>query len=383
MFQQYFNWKVLLSLIAMAIVTSTIFYSRYVARKIAREERNRVTAFGEALKIKAKSDDPDILSFTNQLAVENDDIPIIETDEQDNPSGTYINLDSVKVASDTGYLRSMVTYFRKINDPVRVEITANPLTYNKYYYGGSLLQSEVRYYPLVQLVIVGLFIIITLFALRSSYRSSQNQIWAGMAKETAHQLGTPVSSLTGWVEMLRQNPENEKTVSELEKDVERLQLVTDRFGKIGSKPQLENKNIVSLVNTVIDYMKRRAPGKVVFSVEADKGSMIWPVSGPLFEWVIENLLKNALDAMEAEGEIRIHIFQKNQQLFLDVTDTGKGIAARYHKKIFKPGFTTKKRGWGLGLSLTRRIIEQFHRGEIFIKSSEVGKGTTFRIILKK
>ena len=379
MFQQIINWRTLLALIAIGIVTSTIFYSRYVATKIAKEERSRVIAFGESLNMKAKSDDPDIIAFTNQIAVENEDIPIIETDEHNNPTGIYVNLDSLTVAKDTGYLRKMVQRFGKINEPVKIDVTNQ-----KYFYGQSRLQDEVRYYPIVQLIIVGLFIIITLLALRSSYRSVQNQVWAGMAKETAHQLGTPVSSLQGWVEMLKQNPDNSKIVPELEKDVSRLQLVSDRFGKIGSSPQLEKHNVASQVISMVDYMKKRAPGKVNFSINTNNEKEIFAsISPPLFDWVIENLLKNSLDAMEGAGEIKINIENLPDKVNIDLKDTGKGIPLAMQQKVFKPGFTTKKRGWGLGLSLSKRIIEQYHKGEIFIKNSEPGKGTTFRIVLKK
>ena len=379
MFQQIINWRTLLALIAIGIVTSTIFYSRYVATKIAKEERSRVIAFGESLKMKAKSDDPDIIAFTNRIAVENDDIPIIETDEHNDPTGIYVNLDSLTVAKDTGYLQRMVQRFGKINGPVKIDVTNQ-----KYFYGQSRLQDEVRYYPIVQLIIVGLFIIITLLALRSSYRSVQNQVWAGMAKETAHQLGTPVSSLQGWVEMLKQNPDNSKIVPELEKDVSRLQLVSDRFGKIGSSPQLEKHNVASQVISMVDYMKKRAPGKVNFSINTNNEKEIFAsISPPLFDWVIENLLKNSLDAMEGTGEIKINIENLPDKVYIDLKDTGKGIPLAMQQKVFKPGFTTKKRGWGLGLSLSKRIIEQYHKGEIFIKNSEPGKGTTFRIVLKK
>ena len=374
----------LLALIAIGIVTSTIFYSRYVSTKIAKEERDRVIAFGESLRIKGVTIDPDVIAFTNRIAVENDDIPIIETDENNNPTGTYINLDSMEVTSDTNYLRKMVQKFGNANDPVPVEITKEPPTHNKYFYGPSRLQTEVRYYPIVQLIIVGLFIIITLLALRSSYRSVQNQVWAGMAKETAHQLGTPVSSLQGWVEMLKQNPDNDKIVHELEKDVNRLQLVSDRFGKIGSSPQLERKDIVGQIASMVDYMKKRAPGKVNFSLSTGNESEIFAhISPPLFDWVIENLLKNSLDAMEGTGEIKINIENLPDKVNIDLKDTGKGIPLAMQQKVFKPGFTTKKRGWGLGLSLSKRIIKQYHKGEIFVKNSEPGKGTTFRIVLKK
>jgi signal transduction histidine kinase len=384
MFQQLLNWRTVLAFIAILIVSGTIFYSQYVSRKIAKEERARVTAFGEALKIKARSDDPNVLLFTNRIAVENEDIPIIETDEKNNPSGVYVNIDSAKLTADTGYLRKLVLKFADINQPVLVEITHEPVTYNKYYYGSSRLQEEVRWYPIVQLVIVGLFIIVTLLTLRSSYRSVQNQVWAGMAKETAHQLGTPVSSLEGWIEVMKEKPDDPAIINELAKDISRLRLVSDRFGKIGSKPQLEDVNIVRQINEMVEYIRKRAPGSVSFVVnthgQADIQAM---VSAPLFDWVIENLLKNALDAMEGKGHIKVDIREEKSTVVIDVTDTGKGIAKQNISNVFKPGFTTKKRGWGLGLSLSRRIIAQYHKGAIFVKHSELGKGTTFRIILKR
>jgi signal transduction histidine kinase len=255
---------------------------------------------------------------------------------------------------------------------------------NRVYYGHSKLLREVRYYPIVQLIIVGLFILVTFLALRSSYLSVQNQVWAGMAKETAHQLGTPVSSLEGWLEIFRDMPGNEKMVAELEKDVTRLRLVSDRFGKIGSTPQLEERNIVHQIEDVMEYVRKRASGKVQFSLNTHGQANI-PVrlSGPLFDWVIENLLKNALDAMEGKGSIHVDILDTGKNVQIDVTDTGKGISKQNIGKVFKPGFTTKKRGWGLGLSLSKRIIEQYHKGNIGVKSSEPGKGTTFRIVMKK
>ncbi len=348
-----------------------------------REERGRVTAFGEALKIKASSDDPNVLEFTNRIAIENEDIPIIETDEKDNPSGNYVNLDSMKVENDTGYLRRKVKVF-SVRPPVIVEITKEPLTYNKYYYGDSKLLNEVRYYPIVQLGIVALFIIITIFSIRSSYRSTQNQVWAGMAKETAHQLGTPVSSLEGWIEMLKEKAGNEQIVQELAKDVDRLRLVSDRFGKIGSTPQLEEIDLVKQINSMVDYMRKRAAGKISFAVKTyGQLPIIGKVSAPLFDWVIENLLKNSLDAMEGKGSIRVDINNDNKGINIEITDTGKGISKQNILKVFKPGFSTKRRGWGLGLSLSRRIIEQYHKGQIFVKQSEIGKGTTFKIVLKK
>jgi signal transduction histidine kinase len=242
---------------------------------------------------------------------------------------------------------------------------------------------EVRYYPLVQLFIVALFIFFILYTITIRNKATQNQLWAGMAKETAHQLGTPVSSLEGWVEMLKETAIDPRTVQEIQKDVNRLKLVSDRFGKIGSQPHLEQRDLVAQIRSMMEYIRKRATGKVQFTLQPDEGEIPARISGPLFDWVIENLLKNALDAMEGKGAITINIQDQEKEILIDVADTGKGIAARNLQQVFKPGFTTKKRGWGLGLSLSKRIIEQYHKGQLFVRQSDLGKGTTFRIVLKK
>lgn len=384
MFRQLLNWRTLLALIAIFIVSGTIWYSSYLATKLEHEERQKVNNFGESLKIKAISQETEVLNFTNRITIENTDIPIIETDENDRPSGLYVNLDSAQVANDSNYLKNKIREFGSSHQPVIVRISDAPAMFNKYYYGDSKLLTEVRYYPLVQLFIVGLFILITILALSSSYRSTQNQVWAGMAKETAHQLGTPVSSLEGWVEILKETHARESFVSEMEKDVKRLRLVSDRFGKIGSTPVLEEKNIIEQVQNMVDYIRKRAGSRVSFHINSH-GLAVLPVkiSAPLFDWVIENLLKNALDAMEGKGTINVDIQNQPQNVIIDVCDTGKGISPQNIGKVFKPGFTTKKRGWGLGLSLSKRIIEQYHQGSLTVKQSEPGKGTTFRIVLRK
>jgi len=384
MFQQIINWRTLIAIIAILIASGTIVYSRYLANKIANEEKQKVEEWVEAGKFLINSSNEADTRLPFKIIHNNEnDVPIIETDEKDSII-QFINLDSVKIANDRSYLTNKLKSFKSQNEPIIWTNPSDSTQQNLYYYGESRLLTEVRYYPIVQLVIVGLFIIITLLALRSSYRSVQNQVWAGMAKETAHQLGTPVSSLQGWVEMLKQIPDNNKIVPELEKDVSRLQLVSDRFGKIGSTPQLEKHNITSQVTSMMDYMKKRAPGKVNFSINTNNEKEIFAsISPPLFDWVIENLLKNSLDAMEGTGEIKINIENLPDKVHIDIKDTGKGIPLAMQQKVFKPGFTTKKRGWGLGLSLSKRIIEQYHKGEIFIKNSEPGKGTTFRIVLKK
>jgi len=393
MFRQLLNWRTLLALIAILIVSGTIWYSSYLADKIEKEEREKVAQWIEAGKFLNNPNTIDTrLAF---LIVQTTDVPIIEATEKDSITN-WVNLDSGRVEAgwlqgDTlrnynsnQYLQNRLKAFKEGNPPVQWINPLDSTEKNFYYYGETQLLNEVRYYPIVQLLIVGLFILITLLALRSNYRSTQNQVWAGMAKETAHQLGTPVSSLEGWLEILKETPGTEKILPELEKDVTRLRLVSDRFGKIGSTPQLDDRNVISQVRDMMDYVRKRASGRVVFSFETHGKTEVYAkLSGPLFDWVIENLLKNALDAMEGKGNIVVDILEQDKQVIIDVTDTGKGISKQNLSRVFKPGFTTKKRGWGLGLSLSKRIIEQYHKGSLSVKHSEPGKGTTFRIILKK
>lgn len=374
------NWRSLITIVAIAIVTGTIFYSQYLAKKIANEEKQKVEQWVAASKAILSS--PDI-TLPNLIRNEQQSIPIIETNEKDSISG-FVNLDSAKAVNDKNYLYKKLKEFKSEHLPIEIKLADTPYTANRYYYGHTTLLEEVRYYPLVQLFIVALFIFFTIYSITIRNRATQNQLWAGMAKETAHQLGTPVSSLEGWVEMLKESNTDPKTVNEIQKDVDRLKLVSDRFGKIGSIPKLEEKDLVSQVQYMVDYIKKRAAGKVHFIMNTHNNVQVTAmISPPLFDWVIENLLKNALDAMEGKGEINIDILQQEKEIFIDVADTGKGITKYNIQKVFKPGFTTKKRGWGLGLSLSKRIIEQYHKGELFVKQSEIGKGTTFRIVLKK
>lgn len=384
MFRQIVNWRTALALVAIFIISGTIVYSKYLARKIAEEERGKVEKWALASRTMlldtGKNTDTRLASF---IIIENKTIPIIWADEKDNVID-YRNLDSAQAAKNPGYVDEKLRQFKSHAKPIEWVDPNDSTKINRYYYGESKLSREVRYYPIVQLAIVALFILITMFSLRSSYRSVQNQLWTGMAKETAHQLGTPVSSLEGWIEMLRDKPGNEKIAQELEKDVNRLRLVSDRFGKIGSTPQLEFVNLVSQITSMVDYMRKRAAGKIVLTVDSHgKDPVTANISPPLFDWVIENLLKNALDSMEGKGSITVDIQEEEKKVVIDITDTGKGISKQNLAMVFKPGFTTKKRGWGLGLSLSRRIVTQFHKGEIFVKNSEIGKGTTFRIVLKK
>ena len=393
MLQWLLSWRILLALVAILIVSGTISYSAYLAEKIEEEERQQVAEWVEAGTFINNPANTDIRLAS--MIVLQTNVPIIETTESDSIT-SWINLDSgavnsgwregdiLRILHQNTYLQKKLLAFKATNLPIEWIHPSDSTQRNLYYYGPSRLLQEVRYYPLVQLGIVGLFIIVVVLLLRSSYRSTQNQVWAGMAKETAHQLGTPVSSLEGWLEILRDIPGNEKVVPELEKDIQRLQLVSDRFGKIGSKPQLEPRSLVEQVGSMVEYIRKRAPGKLSFSINAgSRNEVIAPLSPPLFDWVMENLLKNALDAMEGKGAITIDISENEKSAIIDVTDTGKGIAKKNINKVFRPGFTTKRRGWGLGLSLSKRIVEQYHGGSLTVKNSEPGKGTTFRVVLKK
>lgn len=374
------NWRALLAFLALIIVIGTIFYSRYLAGKIALEERNKVELWVSASK--AIFDNPNQpLTLPNMIRNDQTAIPIIETNERDSIVN-FINLDSAQATQDKNFLTGKLKEFKSDNEPFILVLSDSPYIANKYYYGNTRLLKEVQWYPIIQLVIVGILITLTVLLQTTQHRSSQNQLWAGMAKETAHQLGTPLSSLEGWVEMLKESGGQQNITKELEKDVERLKLVSDRFSKIGSTPQVEPTDLLAQVGNVVDYVKRRASGKIRFQLNVPTdGAMMVPLSPTLFDWVIENLLKNALDAMEGVGQITIEIKKADKTIVLDVTDTGKGIPSNFMARVFDPGFTTKKRGWGLGLSLSKRIIEQYHNGQLFVKNSEAGKGTTFRIIL--
>lgn len=383
MFTQIFNWRSFLALIAIIIVSGTVFYSNHLAKKIAADEKIKIEQWVDAVK-DINNPFSTETNLSGRIIAENSrEIPMIAVTEKDSILD-YYNLDSNQIAHNPSYVLDKLNEFKTKHQPIEWRNPLDSLQKNKVYYGESKLLKQVRYYPIVQLVIVALFIIVTLIAISTRNKSTQNQVWAGMAKETAHQLGTPLSSLQGWLELLKDNKDNEKIAGEIEKDIDRLKLVSDRFGKIGSTPSLEETNLVEQIEKMVAYIKRRATDRVRFSVDSgtDK-EVIAMINAPLFDWVIENLLKNALDSMEGKGTIDISIKDEKAQISIDVTDSGKGISKQNISKVFKPGFTTKKRGWGLGLSLSKRIVEQYHKGSLFVKQSEVGKGTTFRIILKK
>ena len=379
MLRQLLNLRVVLALVAVAIVSGTIIYSNFLSKKIAVEEREKISQWIQANKFIATSPGNADLTLASQIQQQNDDIPIIWTNENDSIIDSR-NLDSTQIHL-ADYLDKKLKEFKNAHDPIVITLSEDPYVADKYYYGESDLLKQIKYFPIIQLMIVALFIFITFYAMSVRNKSTQNQVWAGMAKETAHQLGTPISSLQGWVEMMREREAYSDISKEMQRDVDRLQLISDRFGKIGSTPKLEDHNIVEQVEKMVKYIRRMSTEKVNFQVEKAAENIHVKISAPLFDWVIENLLKNALDAMDGRGSIRIYIFQQQGHTIVDISDTGKGISKQHIGRVFKPGFTTKKRGWGLGLSLSKRIIEQYHKGQLYIKNSEVGKGTTFRIML--
>lgn len=375
--------KWLLMLIAVSGIVISVLYSKYLSARMEEDERKHVTTWVEAQRTILQSSDSASITLATHLSVQNNRIPIIETNEKDSITGNYVNLDSNLVKQDPGYLRKKLQVFKKYQpNPIMLVLREKPFTANYYYYGKSSLLDEIGWYPIIQLLIALLFIAITLALLRYMYNNEQNVLWISLAKETAHQLGTPVSNLQGWVELLKEHPENATIAEELRKDVSRLQLVTDRFGKIGNAPQLVPDYPAVRIAEVVQYMKRRVGGQVNIVCHLDEIQGISTlISPPLFDWVIENLLKNALDALEGKGSIEISGSRIQNILMIDITDTGKGMEPAIVKKAFDTGFTTKKRGWGIGLALTKRIVEQYHKGKIAIRWSEPGKGSSFSIEL--
>jgi len=381
MLWQFFSFRFLLTFLAVAIVTGTMFYTDFLSKKIQKEEREKISQWVEANKFIASAPAGTDITLASLIQQQNNDIPIIMTNEKDSIID-FRNIDTSKDNSPL-FLKKKLEEFKRSNPPIELVLTREPLVSDRYYYGDSLLLKQIKYFPIVQLLVVALFIAITIYSISIRNKSTQNQVWAGMARETAHQLGTPLTSLQGWIEILKEQRVADDISSEMEKDINRLKLISDRFGKIGSSPHLEQCNIVPQIANMIAYINRLAPEKVKIELHTSEDSVMANISASLFDWVIENLLKNALDAMSGNGRIDIYLKENISQIVIDIRDTGKGISSQNLRKIFKPGFTTKKRGWGLGLSLCKRIIEQYHKGQLTVRNTEPGKGTTFRIVLNK
>jgi hypothetical protein len=322
-----------------------------------------------------------IKSFISEVVINSASVPVIITDSTKSNLIAFGNMDSAKL-KDKAYISDIVKTMQIQNKPIDIDLSVQGKSY--VFYKDSYLLTQLKYYPYVQFFIIGLFLLAAYFLFSTARKTEQNQVWVGMAKETAHQLGTPLSSLMAWVELFKMKNIDKGTITEIEKDVHRFEIITQRFSNIGSLPKLMEDNIVKTIYDAIDYVKARTSNKILFSVNISRETeYIVPLNAPLFEWVIENLCKNAVDAMDGEGKIEISITDENSLIHIDITDTGKGISKSKFKRVFKPGYTSKQRGWGLGLTLCKRIIEIYHKGKIFVRSSVSGKGTTFRITLRK
>jgi len=310
----------------------------------------------------------------------NTTIPVILCDSADNIVSA-VNLNPDK-ENDDKYLRKLIVKMAERHEPIIIHFLDNDV--NTIYYDDSTILKQLALYPYVQLGVISIFIFVAYFAFSASRKAEQNQVWVGMSKETAHQLGTPISSLMAWLEILDQSDENHDYVVEMQKDILRLQTITERFSKIGSVPELPLSDVANTLESAIKYMQSRTSSNVVIAYHANaKSGVILPLSKPLFNWVIENLIKNSVDAMNGKGNITVTLDETDKEVVIRVSDTGKGIPKNHQKTIFKPGFTSKERGWGLGLSLSRRIIEEYHNGKIFVESSEINQGTTFKLTLPK
>lgn len=369
--------RTLLVVAAAVIVAASLVVSHLLVRDLSLQEHRNMEVWAEAMRQLNTADENTDLMLVLKVLNGNDNIPVVVTDSEGNVQD-YRNL-SIKgrtAADSLDYVRRMADEMRSNGRVVRVDDL-------EVCYAESLMLRRLAIYPYVQMAVVLLFVIVALMAVLSSKRAEQNRVWVGLSKETAHQLGTPISSLTGWVEVLRETYPEDDLIVEMGKDVKRLELLADRFNKIGSRPELKPENLCDTLDTVVQYMKRRAGQRVSLSLQVPETPIIVPLSASLFEWVIENLCKNAIDAMEARGNIWITAGEGENVAWVEVRDTGKGIALKNFDSVFMPGFTTKARGWGLGLPLARRIVEEYHEGHIFVKQSELGKGTTFRVELKK
>jgi nitrogen-specific signal transduction histidine kinase len=380
LYEQKIWWKRILFMIAIAIGIFSLWYTHQLVQKLAKEEEKKVLLWANATKqlIKAEGD----FTFLLDIIKDNETIPVILVDD----AGSIIahrNLDSIKVEQPE-YLQHELALMKEEHESIPILYDETNKRFNYLYYKNSIILAQLKRYPYYQLTVIGIFIIVAYLAFSSSRRAEQNQVWVGMSKETAHQLGTPISSLMGWINLIRETEKSdqEDLLLELEKDVKRLELITERFSKIGSAPKLDIEVVDDVLQDSINYLQVRTSNRVHFTLMRNEDELTAQMNVPLFEWVIENICKNAIDAMNGEGSITMATQAEGDSVIIDITDTGKGISPSKLKTVFKPGYTTKKRGWGLGLSLAKRIIEDYHRGKIVVKSSEVNKGTTFRITLQ-
>ncbi len=364
--------------IALLIVVASLIVSHFLVENLSKEERNKIEIWAEATKEMASNAENMNMNLVAQILKSNTTIPVILYDKKEN-FYTSANIDLPEL-DDQIFLKQRAESFKKRHEPIIIEAEG----FDQYiYYDDSYTLIQLQLYPYVQLGVLFIFMITAFFALFTTMRMEQDRLWVGLSKETAHQLGTPISSLLAWLEYLKLKETDQSIVRDMEKDVDRLQMITDRFSKIGSVPALDPQNMTDIIHNSIVYLEKRISKKVVFVVELSDKPLYAYVNEPLLSWVIENLTKNAVDAMGGQGQIIYRLSDKGKFVSLDIQDTGKGIPKSKFRTIFNPGYTTKSRGWGLGLSLAKRIIESYHKGRIYVKTSEIGVGTTFCIELKK
>ena len=395
-YEQRKRWKYSLLAFAVVITSGSLFYTRYLVRSIKQSEHTRAEIWALSIKQIAAADVNDFLQYVSTVR-DSLSVPAIIVDDKGDfittrgldTTKTYIKLPpqpAIKGVQqrtyDPEYFKSELESMKLQHEPIRLKVFGA----NWYvYYHDSFVLTQLKVFPYIQLSVIAIFLLVAYTAFNTSRKSEQNQVWVGLAKETAHQLGTPISSLMAWVELMKEkfNGEEDPLIAEMENDIKRLEIVADRFSKIGSKPVLEDHPVYDVVKDFVDYFKIRVSNKIHFEIEGNH-YLRAGLNIPLFDWVLENLLKNAVNAIESTGNIKVEISgsKTKKQVYIDVTDTGKGIHRSHFDTVFRPGYTTRKRGWGLGLSLTKRMVENYHDGQIFVKDSEVGKGTTFRIVLK-
>jgi len=375
--------KILLVLAAVVIAVASLAVSNFLVRDLLAEERNNVEVWAEAMNALNKADETTDLALVLKVIGSNENIPVVIIDDEGQVQDYRNLVVRGKTAADSlDYITRRARSMKQSGNYIPINLDS-PDDYMEVCFGESIMLRRLAYYPYVQLGVVLIFVVVAIFALLSSKRAEQNKVWVGLSKETAHQLGTPISSLMAWVEVLKETHPDDELIPEMDKDVRRLQRIAERFSKIGSLPEPKPENLNDVVQNVVEYIGRRTSNKVTLAVDMPDHPLIVKMSAPLFEWVVENLCKNAIDAMEGRGSITITARDEADCFSVEVSDTGKGIPKNKFRDVFMPGFTTKSRGWGLGLSLAKRIVEEYHGGRIFVKSSELGRGTTFRIELRR
>ena len=381
-FREFKRIRTVLIIVAIIIAVLSLFVSQSLVKDLSREEHSKMELFAQAYQSLSDADENTDLGLVLAVMSGNKTIPVIVVDEN-NDVKSFLNID-IRKADTLQYLRSCVERMRGLGNSIKIYFDESDTEhYNEVCFDESLLLNRLTVYPYIQMGVVMLFVLIAIFALLSFKKTEQNRVWVGLSKETAHQLGTPISSLMAWTELLKDKYTEDELISEMEKDVNRLEMVAERFSKIGSMPEPVQADMVGVLDGVIDYVEHRSPATVRFIREFPNPPVNAKVNASLFGWVIENICKNAVDAMNGKGKLTIRLAEDKNCVTIDVIDTGKGIAKNSWRSIFDPGYTTKERGWGLGLSLAKRIVTEYHKGKIYVAHSEIGKGTTFRIELPR